>query len=181
MAKGPVATSGGLFFPKALVLNVPHFAQGDPVWGNDHLGPTDASLAAEGCAVASAAMALSARGMDVDPGKLNSFLTTRPDGYTERGWIYWEVAAQYNPQLASSLLPHYEDSPSHFLIDWNLLQGNPVIVRLRYPSGITHFVVIAGKKGFEYYIRDPALKPSADLTPLKAFAGPIEALRFYAR
>ena len=30
-----------------------------------------------------------------------------------------------------------------------------MIVRVRLASGITHFVVIAGKDGFDYLVRDP--------------------------
>ena len=76
----------------------------------------------------------------------------------------------------------YEDLPTYRLIDWNLCRGNPVIVRLRYPSGSpTHFVVIAGKEGYDYLIRDPGAGAGKGLYPLKEFGSPIEALRFYQR
>ena len=179
MQKGPVATRGGLYCPAKKILPVPHFRQGDPKWGADLLGPTESTLAAEGCAVASAAMALATRGMDTDPARLNAFLTQLPGGYTPRGWIYWEKAAEFDANLTPELLPHYEDDASHFLIDWNLLRGNPVIARVRFPSGTTHFVVIIGKKGFDYLINDPALPAEANPTLLTNFATPVEALRFY--
>ena len=86
---------------------------------------------------------------------------------------------EIDPERVGSLLPHYEDAPSHFLIDWNLLHGNPVIARVRYPSGITHFVVICGKRGLEYFVRDPGEGGRAGLTPLSHFPAPVEALRFY--
>jgi hypothetical protein len=181
MHKGPVDTRGGLYFPTKKVLPAPHFRQADPTWGNDLLGATDSTLAAEGCAVASAAMSLAARGMDIDPARLNAFLTELPGGYTPRGWIYWEKAAEFDPEMAASLLPHYEDDPSYFLIDWNLLHGNPVIARVRYPSGMTHFVLIIGKTGFDYLIHDPARPADESPSMLKEFAGPVEALRFYKR
>ena len=60
-------------------------------------------------------------------------------------------------------------------------RGNPVIVRLRLPSGITHFVVIAGKKGFDYLTRDPGAGAAKGLYPLREFGSKIEALRFYER
>jgi hypothetical protein len=75
----------------------------------------------------------------------------------------------------------YEADGSHFLIDWNLLRGNPVIVRLRYPNGITHFVVIVGKQGYEYLIRDPGGRYKDGLYFLSDFGSPIEALRFYRK
>lgn len=179
MTRGPTPPSGGLYFPGTTEIPVPGFAQADARWGRDLLGPTPATLAAEGCAVSSAAMVLAARGMDVDPGRLNAFLTTLPGGYTPEGWLYWEKAAEYDPHLTAGLLPHYEDAASHFLIDENLLRGNPVIARLRYPGGTTHFVVICGKRGFDYLIRDPGRGFGKGLYPLKEFGGPIEAIRFY--
>ena len=171
--------SGGLYFPVAVEIPGPHFLQGDTLWGGDSLAETADSLADVGCAVASAAMVLVSRGVDTDPGRLNAFLQNTPGGYTPEGWIYWEKAAEIDPERVGTLLPHYEDAPSHFLIDWNLLHGNPVIARVRYPSGITHFVVICGKHGFDYIVRDPGEGGRTGLTLLSDFPAPVEALRFY--
>lgn len=179
MAKRQLPMSGGLYFPVAVEIPGPHFLQGDPRWGGDLLAETSDSLTDVGCAVASAAMALASRGVDTDPGRLNAFLQKTEGGYTPEGWIYWEKAAEIDPERVGSLLPHYEDAPSHFLIDWNLLCGNPVIARVRYPSGITHFVVVCGKRGFEYIVRDPGEGGRSGLTPLSHFPAPVEALRFY--
>lgn len=177
--RGPVAASGGLYFPFRQELAVPQFFQGDPHWGDRLLGPTKNTLGAEGCAVTSAAMTLASYGMNVDPERLNKFLTARPGGYTPEGWIYWEKAAEFDPQFTKKLLPHYEDLPSYFLIDENLIQGNPVIARLRYSNGVTHFVVICGKDGYDYLIRDPGRGGSKGVYPLREFGSPIEAIRFY--
>jgi hypothetical protein len=177
----PLAGSGGLYVPGRLEFYVPQFFQADPRWAEDALGATPGKLAAEGCAVASAAMALGSYGVDVDPGRLNKFLTTLPGGYTPQGWIYWEKAAQFDAGFASRLLPHYEDLPSYFLIDRNVFEKNPVIARLRYPNGITHFVVICGKEGFDYLIRDPGHGGRKGIYPLKEFGSPIEAIRFYRK
>lgn len=126
----PLAPSGGLYFPGTVLNDVPHFAQADPRWTTNLLGPTPGTLGAEGCAVASAAMVLAGYGAKVDPGSLNKFLQGN-GGYTGNGWLYWEKAAEVPPGLAEHI---YEADASHFLIDWNLLRGNPVIVRLRYPG-----------------------------------------------
>jgi len=179
METGPTPSSGGLYWPTKQVIQVPYFAQADPRWATAPLGPTSGTLAGEGCAVASAAMVLAHFGLDTDPGKLNSFLTQTPGGYTDRGWIYWEKAPLKDPALAELVLPHYEDDPSHALIDLNLLRGNPVIVRLRYPNGITHFLVIVGKQGFDYLVLDPGSGGQRGVYPLREFGSPIEALRFY--
>lgn len=181
LSRRPIDPSGGLYFPSRYVLSVPQFLQEDPRWGQDQLASTPSTVGGEGCAVSSAAMVLASYGVDVDPGRLNKFLTQLPGGYTPEGWIYWEKAAEFAPDFAAKLLPHYEDKPSYFLIDWNLIEGNPVIIRLRYPSGVTHFVVICGKDGYDYLIRDPGRGGVKGVYPLKDFGGPIEALRFYRK
>ena len=73
----------------------------------------------------------------------------------------------------------YEDLPSYELIDGNLARGNPVIVRLRMKSGVTHFVVVAGKDGFDYLTRDPGVGADRGMYPLRELGSQIEALRFY--
>ncbi len=122
-------------------------------------------------------MTLNFYGIDTDPQRLNQFLTTH-NGYEGEGWLRWESAAEFSPGHVEKA---YEDLPSFWLIDWNLLRGNPCIVRIRFPSGVTHFVVIAGKRGFDYLIRDPGAGASRGLYPLRDLAREIEALRFYRR
>jgi len=178
MERRPLPASSGLFVPGEILIPGAQFLQGDPRWGGDQLGPTEDSLASAGCAVTSAAMVLAGYGVDTDPGRLNAFVQSC-SGYTPQGWIYWEKAAGAAPGL--NLLPHYEDAPSNFLIDSNLLRGNPVIIRLRYPGGTTHFMVICGKRGFDYLVRDPGPGGARGVYPLREFGGPIEALRFYRK
>jgi hypothetical protein len=131
--------------------------------------------------VASAAIVLAGYGIDTDPGRLNAFLSATENGYTPEGWLYWEKAAEVDPAFTPKLLPHYEDKPSFCLIDCNLLRGNPVIIRLRYLNGVTHFMVVCGKRGWDYLVRDPGPGGSGGVYPLKDFGGPIEALRFYRK
>jgi hypothetical protein len=181
MLPRPIPTSGGLYFSGRVLIEGPHFLQGDARWANDPLGTTPDSLRDVGCAVASAAMALSSLGITTDPGALNNFLQKTEGGYTPEGWIYWEKAAEIDPAKTKELLPHYEDLPSFFLMDWNLLCGNPVIARVRYPSGITHFVLVCGKEDFDYLVRDPGEGGAAGITRLSEFPGPVEALRFYQK
>lgn len=172
-----IRACGGMPVPGEIVISVPQFFQGDPMWSDELLGNTPGTLGAEGCAIASASMVLSHYGMDVDPGRLNKFLKEN-NGYEGAGWLRWESAAEFTSGLIEKA---YEDLPSYALIDWNLLKGNPVIVRLRLPSGITHFVVIVGKRGFDYLIRDTSLQGEGKIYPLKELGVPIEALRYYRR
>jgi hypothetical protein len=174
---GELEPSGGSFQRPRLELDVPLFPQADDRWRNDKLGNTPATLGAEGCAVASAAMVLASYGIDTDPGRLNK-LVTDANGYVGNGWLDWDKAAEVTGNIARKV---YEDDPSYKLIDQNLARKNPVIVRLRTESGITHFVVIAGKDGLDYLTRDPGAGAAKGLYPLKEFGSKIEKLRFYEK
>ncbi len=148
LGRRPIDPSGGLYFPTRYVLSVPQFLQEDPRWGQDQLASTPSTVGGEG------ARFLGGNGAGLVRRRCRSRSAQHishpiTGGYTPEGWIYWEKAAEFAPGLTAKLLPHYEDKPSYFLIDWNLIEGNPVIIRLRYPSGVTHFVVICGKDGYD--------------------------------
>jgi len=108
-----IPSGGGLYFFSRLVLPVQRFAQDDPRWAEDQLGPASSTMGEEGCAVSSAAMLLAFYEQDIDPGRLNAFLSSH-HGYTPQGWLYWEKAADYHPGLVRHA---YEDLPSYYLID----------------------------------------------------------------
>jgi hypothetical protein len=175
--KRPLSPRGGRYFFHRVELPVPSFRQSDDRWRNDPLGGVieNGTIGSAGCAVASAAMVFQSYGIDTDPQRLNWFLAA-VDGYTERGWLYWDRAAWWAPGRVRHI---YEDLPSYQLIDSNLARGNPVIVRVRFGNGITHFVVIAGKEGFDYLVRDPGAGAGKGYYPLRDLGSKIEALRFY--
>jgi hypothetical protein len=175
--KRKLSPRGGRPFFHRVELAVPSFQQRDDKWRDDPLGgiPENGTLGGEGCAVAAAAMVFKFYGIDIDPQQLNWFLTA-VGGYTENGWIYWDRAAWFAPDRVRHV---YEDLPSYQLIDSNLAHGNPVIVRVRLSNGVTHFVVIAGKDGFDYLIADPGAGSANGLYPLRELGSDIEALRFY--
>ena len=176
--KRPLSPSGGWYFFGRTELQVPLFLQGDDRWANDHLGTSPRTMAQVGCAVTSAAMVMKFYGLDTDPGRLNTFLLAN-GGYDDNNDLRWEGPAVLAPTRVRHV---YEDLPSYELIDSNLRQGNPVIVRLNLPSGWTHFVVIMGKQGFNYLIRDPSKNGlRKGVYPLKDLGSKIEALRFYEK
>jgi len=174
--KHVISSSGGRYFVHRVVIPVPVFTQNDPRWTFQLLGPTIETLGQSGCAVTSAAMVLSAYGVDTDPDRLNQYLTTHA-GYTPNGWLFWEKAAEVAP--GGQVEKAYEDLPSYALIDQNLLAGNPVIIRLTLRNGTTHFVVLLGKDGWDYLVQDPARDPDYGVYPLKNLTSRIEALRFF--
>ena len=174
--KHAISSSGGKYFVQKVVIPVPVFQQDDPRWTFQLLGPTFETVGQAGCAITSAAMVLSAYGVDTDPDRLNQYLTFH-SGYTLDGQVYWEKAAEVAPR--GQVEKAYENLPSYALIDQNLRAGNPVIIRLTLRNGHTHFVVIVGKEGWNYLIRDPARGPSYGIYPLRELTSQIEALRFY--
>ena len=176
--KRPLPPAGGCYFARRVELPVDLFLQGDPKWGKDPLGNSVHNLGQVGCAMTSAAMVMRFYGVDTDPGRLNVYLREN-GGYDEDNDLIWEGPAMLAPDRVRKA---YEDLPSYYLMDSNLLHGNPVIVRLRLPNGVTHFVVVMGKEGFNYLIRDPS---SAGLRkgvyPLREIGSNIEALRYYEK
>jgi len=175
--KRKLAPRGGRPFFHRVELAVPSFQQSDDKWRDDPLGGIveNGTLGGEGCAVAAAAMVFKFYGIETDPQQLNWFLS-EVGGYTDQGWLYWDRAAWFAPDRVRHV---YEDLPSYQLIDSNIAHGNPVIVRVRLGGGITHFVVIAGKDGFDYLVRDPGTGSAKGLYPLRELGSDIEALRFY--
>ncbi len=176
--KQPLSPSGGWYFFNRTELPVALYLQSDPAWGQDQLGLSVHTMGQVGCAVTSVAMVMKFYGVDVDPGRLNIFLRDH-GGYDENNDLRWEGP----PVLAPEQVRHvYEDLPSYYLIDSNLAHGNPVIIRLHLASGSTHFVVIMGKQGFDYLIRDPSMAGlRKGVYPLRELGSKIEALRFYEK
>jgi hypothetical protein len=174
-AKRVIASSGGIYFIRGVALDVPGFRQADPRWHADPLGDTTDTLGTAGCAVTSAAMVLKWYGVDTDPQRLNAYLTGH-QGYEGNGYIIWEKAAELGQ---GKIWKAYEDLPSYWGIDRQLMEGNPVIVRVHLPGGGTHFVVVAGKRGFDYLIMDPGAGFSRRLYPLKELTPRIDGLRYY--
>lgn len=177
--KRPLSGHGGLPIFGKIEIAVPAFFQEDPRWSWVPLGSDigEETIGSAGCALTSAAMVLSFYGVDLNPKKLNAYLVSH-NGYEKEQWIKWEVAADYPPGVAKHC---YEDLPSYGLIDWNLLRGNPVMVRVRRPSGRTHFVVIVGKKGLDYLVRDPGSQGRSGVYPFYQLSPSMEALRYYRK
>jgi Peptidase_C39 like family len=174
---GTIPSSGGRYFDRRVEIPVPAFAQDDPRWSNVRLGPSSDTLGDEGCAVTSAAMVIAFYGIKTDPLQLNNFLT-RAGGLSEDGLIEWSRV----PAIAPAYLKlSYNGNASYELIDTNLLERNPVIAFIRLPHGGYHFVVIVGKEGHNYLIRDPAASPVRRPYPLSELTDRIQGVCFFGR
>lgn len=138
----------------------PIFRQGDPEWGRRRLGDA-ASIAASGCAMTAAAMAISKiSGNVITPGELDRYLDRR-NGYTGDA-IEWDMAAAAAGLRASR--PDWSLSSLNEALD----AGRPVVVAVDYKrgsrggaNGTDHWVTITGRESDEngrdvYTANDPA-------------------------
>jgi hypothetical protein len=166
----PISATGGHYFDQRVELPVADFAQDDPRWAQQFLGPTRETLGDEGCTLTSIAMVLNYYHVRCDPSILNRFLTGH-GGYDDEGFLDFDRVTKFAPdriQLA------YQGNPSYAALDHSLLLGHPVIVQLTLYSGDRHFVVVMGKQGLDYLVRDPAAYPASSLVKLKRLAPRIE-------
>jgi len=147
-----IASIGGRYFEHRVEIAVPAFAQDDPRWSGLKLGLSTDTLGDEGCAVTSGAMVAAFYGVKTNPNLLDDFLT-RNGGLDKEGYIDWNALPAIGPSRFKLI---YNGSASYNLIDASLLSGNPVIVVIPLREGAYHFVVIVGKVGRDYLIRDPA-------------------------
>jgi hypothetical protein len=172
---GLISSIGGRYFKERVELSVTPFAQDDPRWSDVHLGGSTDTLGDEGCAVTSAAMVAVFYGVKTDPQMLNAFLT-RSGGLDNEGLIDWSQVSAVAPKRWKLV---YDGAPNYELIDSNLLTGNPVIAVIPLPHGNYHFVVIVGKEGRDYLIRDPAGSPLRPVYPLRYLTDQIQGLCFF--
>jgi hypothetical protein len=174
-ADDAIPTKGGKVFAHRTVLAVRDFAQDDPRWGDLRLGPSPDTLADEGCAVTSVAMVLRYYGLACDPGCLDHFLA-RHEGFDDDGLLDFERVTAYAP---AQIRLAYQGPLSHDALDRSIVAGHPVIVQLTLHDGGRHFVVIVGKEGREYLVRDPAAYVDMSLVPLSSLADRIEDAYLY--
>ena len=145
-----------------------HFRQGDPRWSANSLGAlkNNGSLGKFGCTVASVAMAMTNLGHPTDPGRLNAELAAG-SGFNRRGWLLWNKISQLTN---GALRAEAYDAPSLEAMDACLMRGAYPIVKFTIGKGVfggrtPHWVILVGKQGKTYFIRDPMSK-DAEPVPL---------------
>ncbi|MHC4916569.1 MAG: C39 family peptidase [Planctomycetota bacterium] len=149
-ASGVALTFGGRSM-KRRVAGVPLYKQWDPAWGRDELGVSGERMRNIGCLVCCVAMVYSHYGVGADPGRLNAWLSAN-EGYTSTGLLKWDPCVAY---ARGAVRLDYNGPANQYRIDYELERGNPVIVKVRMPSGVSHWVLVVGKDGLEYLVHDP--------------------------
>ncbi len=161
---------------KRELLAVPLYKQWDPAWADQEIGGTGEKMSRIGCLVCCVAMVFSHYGIETSPEELLAYLN-RNDGFTERGWLKWGPAADFSRGRARL---DYRGDADPARIDAELAAGNPVIVKVMLPGGITHWVLVVGREGREYLVNDP-LGEEKEPVKLSRFGEMIYAMRIFRK
>jgi hypothetical protein len=167
----PIAAAGGVAFTNFAPIATPHYLQRDPQWKDDTIRSGE-TLGKVGCTVSSLAMALAHYGISFTPKTLNEALKTN-EGYTRRGWLQWRAVTKISSGKVSVRVL---DKPAHSDIDAALRAQNPVLVKVFINRVIPHWVIVVGKEGMDYLMRDP-LNDDKTLTHVATYASDIYGVR----
>ncbi|NJO17577.1 MAG: hypothetical protein HC877_18120 [Thioploca sp.] len=129
----------------------PIYLQNDPRWKNDRIGGSQQTLGAVGCTICCVSMALAHYGIDLPPPQLNELLKAN-NGYTSQGWLKWQTVSQLTSSQIDFMIA---DQPQTALIDAALRLSQPVIAKILLYGIFPHWVLIVGKNGPDYLIKDP--------------------------
>ncbi len=152
----------------------PHYLQRDARWAADELGDTHETLGAVGCLVCSLAMGSEALGEEVDPRELNRRLGAA-GGYTRDARVVWDKV-RLATGGAVDVAVHPE--PDHAVLDEALERGQLPVVGFTLPNGAPHWVLVVGKEGYEYLVKDPlAAEPIVKLGTRTASIRSVRVLR----
>ncbi|MCB1044452.1 MAG: hypothetical protein KDC35_16030 [Acidobacteria bacterium] len=171
MPATPIAASGGMS-SEIRFEDAPFYLQTDARWAHDRLGNTGASLASEGCTVCSLSMALAYYGVDLTPKALNVALTEK-GGYTDKGWLIWKRVSEVTDDQIEVGVPR---QAKHALIDEALQARQPVLAKVMLNAIVPHWVLIVGKSGGDYLMKDP-LGNGMSLEKLSKYQSDIYAIR----
>src|SRR5436309_583120 len=167
-----IACSGGETFQHFPVIETPVYLQRDRAWEADRIGGTGETLGRVGCTVCCLAMGLAHLGIQQTPGELNEWLKTH-QGYSLRGWLRWETVSKLT---AGKAYVDFRAPLNHETIDAALKARQPVLAKVFLNRVITHWLLVVGKDGTEYLVRDP-LGDGRKLDRLSRYSGGVHAIR----
>jgi len=129
------------------IVSLPFFSQRDESWEEFTLGGCkEESIGSAGCAIASLSMLFNSFGVDLNPRKLNSFLSENQNqGYFEGCDVMWFLVQNYQPGVKVKGV--YFNEFNFERIDYELNNGNYVIVGFDNVnfSNVPHWVVVKEK------------------------------------
>lgn len=153
---------------------VPHtFRQTDPRWAEVELGTSGCKLGSHGCLVCSTAMATTSLGVRLSPPELNERLKQH-DGFQPQGWLIWNAVSRVTE---GKLTADYHTRPRHQFIDSALQSGAFPVIAYPLPNGARHWVLVVGKEGLDYLVRDPLTDEPTKPVKLSSLTDRILAVR----
>jgi len=158
------------------ILTQPYYLQIDSRWKDEIIGHSATRMSDAGCTVCCVSMAFTQLGTPIDPKTLNSDLTRR-NGDTSAGLLKWNVAAEVSNNTLSFDLP---DKPAYMTIDSAIQSGNPVIAKIALWESYPHWVLIVGKDGYEYLVKDPLCERQT-IEKLSSVSKTIQSIRVVKR
>ena len=164
------------FSPRFVLSSRVHYSQRDMRWAMEPIGGSGRHLGAVGCTVCCLSMALAQHGIDLTPSELNRALK-KADGFTAKGWLFWPAVAQVTGGRARAEILW---RPTLRQIEEALAAGNPVVVKIAPPPMIQHWVLLVGRDGRDFLVKDPLDGPGRTKV-LSALGSPILAARVVRR
>jgi len=157
-----------------ILLKTALYRQTDPRWKDQRIGGSFEKIEDVGCTLSASSMALSHFGFNFDPATLNKALIAKR-GYTKRGWLIWKAISKVTDHRVQVFIPR---KVNYTHIDKALKANQPVLVKVKYFGMFNHWVIVVGKQGKEYLIKDPLGKTS-DVEKLSKFTSGIYAIRIF--
>lgn len=148
------------------------YLQTDPRWADERNPGSGERLRSVGCTLCCLSMALAYHGIDLPPLVLNRRLA-ETGGYTENGWVKWVAVEKVASGKIDIALPQ---NPTHADLDAALRAGSPVLVKVFLAPGVQHWVLLVGRDGKDYLMKDP-LGDGHSITPLSALRSDIYSVR----
>lgn len=170
----PIPASGGMPFQNFTPLAGVTYLENDPRWRDERIGGSGEKLGEAGCAICASAMALDVLGFHSTPKELNDKLKAA-GGYNARGWLEWKVVGDVT---TNKILVDAVAKPTHKDIDAALTNRFPVAVKLFINGNIPHWVLVVGKQGTNYLMRDP-LGDGHTLEPLSKYESDLYGVRIF--
>lgn len=154
------------------LISYASYLQNDPAWKADRIGAGKETIGGVGCLISSTAMALTNMGYSYTPATLNTALSAR-NGYTKRSWLIWSKIKEVTD---GQVKVNYYTEPSHEIIDNCLQKSHYPVVKFMIKRVIPHWVVVTGRQGKEYKVRDPLISTATPI-PLSSRTRRILAVR----
>lgn len=167
-----ISSSGGVPLTATNTPALPYQLQTDPAWAGETVGGSGEPLSSVGCTVCCVSMAFCQLGLETTPKELNSKLK-QLDGYTGSGLLNWKAAEKASCNTIAIEIP---STPTHEAIDSAVQKGNPVLTKVLLWESVPHWVLIVGKDGTEYLVKNPLSQDKA-IHRLSEFSKKIQSIR----